>query len=50
VEDVPVLSARRLGAHFAYWDKGCESMRYILEEIEPDLFGGQVHQDAACRK
>jgi hypothetical protein len=43
VVDVPVKSTRKLGAHSGYWDTGCETMRYILEQIEPDVFGQELH-------
>ena len=43
VVDVPVRSARKLGAHSGYWDSDCETMRYILEEIDPGIFGQELH-------
>ena len=43
VVDVPVKSTRKLGAHSGYWDTDCGTMRYILEQIEPDIFGEELH-------
>jgi len=50
VEDVHVKSTRGLGAHFAYWDKNCETLRYILEQIDPAVFGQRFHDLALIRK
>jgi hypothetical protein len=45
VTDVPVISTRKLGAHSGYWDADCETMQYILEQIEPDVFGTDLHDE-----
>jgi hypothetical protein len=50
VTDIPVRSTRKLGAHSGYWDTGCESLRYILEQIQPDLFGSHLHEIITIRK
>jgi pimeloyl-ACP methyl ester carboxylesterase len=50
VTDIPVTSTRKLGAHSGYWDTGCESLRYILEQIQPDVFGTHLHEIITIRK
>ncbi len=45
VKDVPVNSTRRLGAHSAYWDRDSETMRYIVEEIAPNIIGHELHDE-----
>jgi hypothetical protein len=50
VEDIHVKSTRGLSAHSAYWDRGCETLRYTLEQIDPEVFGERFHDLMQIRK